>query len=58
MQKTQDEGVSLTLGRSIQNRGPRLDPINSEEVQYYSHLINDQRRGFKTLPIHPDPHDS
>jgi hypothetical protein len=58
MQSAMAEGVWNTTDRSIQNRGPRLDPIQSEAVQYYSRLIGDQRCRFKTVLIHPDPHDS
>jgi hypothetical protein len=58
MQSAMGEGVWNTTGRSIQNRGPRLDPIQSEALRYYSRLISDQRCGFKTVLIHPDPHDS
>jgi hypothetical protein len=58
MQSAMAEGVWNTTGRSIQNRGPRLDPIQSEAVRYYSRLIGDQRCRFKTVRIHPDPHDS
>jgi hypothetical protein len=42
MQSSMAEGVWNTTGRSIQNRGPRLDPIQSEAVRIMDRQIEDQ----------------
>jgi hypothetical protein len=58
LQNPHREGVSSRQSRWIPVLWPRLDPIQSEAVRYYSRLIGDQRFRFKTALIHPNPHDS